>query len=74
MVLGFVSKTVSPDENEAAGLLVGDLMVHLIRNSGEAIFPVLPELLQVLVSRIPSAETATFIQVRIHTVGLCIRC
>jgi len=43
-------------------LLAGDLMVHLIRNCGEALFPVLPELLQTLANRIPSAQTATFIQ------------
>ncbi|KAF8336339.1 ARM repeat-containing protein [Cantharellus anzutake] len=62
VVLALVSKMVSPSENEAAGLLVGDLIVHLIRNCGEAIFPVLPELLQTLANRIPTAETTTFIQ------------
>ncbi|KAF9516008.1 hypothetical protein BS47DRAFT_1371853 [Hydnum rufescens UP504] len=61
-VLAFVARLLSPTENEASGLLVGDLIIHLLRNTGEAILPILPQLLQTMVNRIPTAKTATFLQ------------
>jgi importin-9 len=62
-VLDFIARLLSPTENEASGLLVGDLIIHLLRNTGEAILPILPQLLQTMVNRIPTAKTATFLQV-----------
>jgi importin-9 len=64
-VLAFVARLLSPTENEASGLLVGDLIIHLLRNTGEAILPILPQLLQTMVNRIPTAKTATFLQVNL---------
>lgn len=61
-VLGFLARLLQRDQNESGGLVVGDLIIHLFRRSGEQIGPVLPELLQAMVTRIESAKTATFLQ------------
>jgi hypothetical protein len=50
-------------QEESGGLFVGDLIIHLMRKAGEAVLPVLPELLQAMLSRMKTAKTATFIQV-----------
>lgn len=63
VVLAFVARLLSPEENEASGLLIGDLIIHLIRNGGDAVLPVLPDMLRAMVIRLTSADTATFIQV-----------
>ncbi|PCH34394.1 ARM repeat-containing protein [Wolfiporia cocos MD-104 SS10] len=60
-VLAVIAKQLKA-QDEAGGLVIGDLVVHLLRYAGEAILPVLPELLQALISRMPTAKTATFIQ------------
>lgn len=44
--------------------MIGDLIIHLLRRAGEAVLPILPELLQAMINRMKSAKTATFIQVR----------
>jgi hypothetical protein len=51
-------------QDESGGLAIGDLITHLLRRAGEAILPVLPDLLQAMVGRMKSANTATFLQVR----------
>ncbi|KAH7338870.1 ARM repeat-containing protein [Rhizoctonia solani] len=61
-VLTFLARLLQRDQNESGGLVVGDLIIHLFRRSGEQIGPVLPELLQAMVTRIVSAKTATFLQ------------
>ncbi|EUC67058.1 importin [Rhizoctonia solani AG-3 Rhs1AP] len=61
-VLSFLARLLQRDQNESGGLVVGDLIIHLFRRSGEQIGPVLPELLQAMVTRIDSAKTATFLQ------------
>ncbi|CAE6414438.1 unnamed protein product [Rhizoctonia solani] len=61
-VLAFLARLLQRDQNESGGLVVGDLIIHLFRRSGEQIGPVLPELLQAMVTRIVSAKTATFLQ------------
>ncbi|THG95659.1 hypothetical protein EW026_g6034 [Hermanssonia centrifuga] len=43
-------------------LFIGDLIIQIIRNAGDAILPILPELLQAMVRRMTSAKTATFVQ------------
>ncbi|CAE6421477.1 unnamed protein product [Rhizoctonia solani] len=61
-VLSFLARLLQRDQNESGGLVIGDLIIHLFRRSGEQIGPVLPELLQAMVTRIDSAKTATFLQ------------
>lgn len=50
-------------EDESAGLTIGELIIHLLRRAGESVLPVLPELLQAMVTRMLTAKTATFVQV-----------
>lgn len=61
-ILSFVARLLQSQE-ESGGLLVGDLIIHLIRKAGEAVLPVLPELLQAMLLRMKTAKTATFTQV-----------
>lgn len=61
-VLKLVAKLLQ-NEDESGGLVIGDLIIHLLRRAGESVLPVLPELLQAMVSRMTSAKTATFLQV-----------
>ena len=44
--------------------MIGDLIIHLLRRAGEAVLPVLPQLLEAMVGRMRTAKTATFLQVR----------
>ncbi|PFH48408.1 hypothetical protein AMATHDRAFT_65585 [Amanita thiersii Skay4041] len=61
-VLMLIAKTLE-NQDESGGLFLGDLIIHLLRQTGEAVLPVLPQLLQSMVNRMISAKTATFIQV-----------
>lgn len=61
-ILGFVARLLQSQE-ESGGLFIGDLIIHLMRKTGEAVLPVLPELLQAMLLRMKTAKTATFIQV-----------
>jgi hypothetical protein len=63
-VLTLVAKLLD-SQDESGGLVIGDLIIHLLRRAGEAILPVLPQLLQAMVSRMTSAKTATFLQVSV---------
>lgn len=63
LILGQVAKLLEPSESEAGGLFVGDLVIHLIRKAGNALGPVLPDLLKAFVTRLATAETSTFSQV-----------
>ncbi|KAG5349551.1 hypothetical protein C0989_003209 [Termitomyces sp. Mn162] len=59
--LTLIAKTLeSPDE--FGGLVIGDLIIHLLRTVGGSILPVLPQLLQAMIGRMTSAKTATFLQ------------
>ncbi|KAG8991743.1 hypothetical protein FRB93_002589 [Tulasnella sp. JGI-2019a] len=67
LVLKVVAAQLGPTtlESEAGGLFIGDLIVHLLRNAmadSEQLRAVLPELLGVLVRRMETAKTATFMQ------------
>ena len=53
------------NQDESGGLVIGDLIIQMLRRAGEAILPVLPELLQVMLGRMRTAVTATFTQVRV---------
>jgi hypothetical protein len=61
-VLKLVAKLLQ-NEDESGGLVIGDLIIHLLRRAGESVLPVLPELLQAMVGRMTNAKTATFLQV-----------
>lgn len=59
-----IARLLRPTESESRGLFLGDLIVHLLRNAGPAVAPVLPELVKAIVERIPTATYTTFQQVR----------
>lgn len=61
-VLTLVAKILE-NADESGGLVIGDLIIHLLRKAGEAVLPVLPQLLQAMVGRMITAKTATFLQV-----------
>ncbi|KAL0951964.1 hypothetical protein HGRIS_008615 [Hohenbuehelia grisea] len=60
-VLVVIAKLLQ-NEDESGGLVIGDLIIHLLRNVGDAILPVLPELLHAMLRRMTAAKTATFLQ------------
>jgi len=62
-VLRLVAKQLR-DQDESGGLVIGDLIIQLMRQAGEAILPVVPELLKEMISRMRNAKTATYTQVR----------
>ena len=61
-VLQVIAKQLQ-GQDESGSLFIGDLIIHLLRRAGEAILPVLPQLLEAMVRRMQSAKTATFLQV-----------
>ncbi|KAH8992921.1 ARM repeat-containing protein, partial [Lactarius akahatsu] len=50
------------NQDESGGLVIGDLIIHLFRRAGESVLPVLPDLLQAMLVRMRTAQTATFLQ------------
>ena len=60
-VLAVIAKQLQ-GEDESGGLFIGDLIIHLLRIAGDAVLPVLPELLQAMAGRMVTAKTATFVQ------------
>ncbi|TRM70438.1 armadillo-type protein [Schizophyllum amplum] len=60
-VLALIARVLQ-SEDESGGLFIGDLIIHLLRNAGDTVLPVLPELLQAMVNRMLTAKTATFLQ------------
>jgi importin-9 len=50
------------NQDESGGLVIGDLIIHLFRCAGESVLPVLPDLLQAMLVRMQTAQTATFLQ------------
>ncbi|KAI8980578.1 ARM repeat-containing protein [Trametes punicea] len=61
LILEVIAKQLR-SEDESGGLVIGDLIIHLLRRAGEAVLPVLPQLLQAMVVRMQTAKTATFLQ------------
>lgn len=62
-VMALIGKSLeNPDES--AGLVMGDLVIHLLRKASDAVLPALPQLLQAMVGHMTTAKTATFTQVR----------
>ncbi|KDQ62857.1 hypothetical protein JAAARDRAFT_146629 [Jaapia argillacea MUCL 33604] len=60
-VLAVVARLLE-NQDESGGLVIGDLIIHLLRRTGDAILSVLPEMLRAMVGRMNTAQTATFIQ------------
>ncbi|KAH7886300.1 ARM repeat-containing protein [Phlebopus sp. FC_14] len=60
-ILKLIAKLLQ-NEDESGGLVIGDLIIHLLRRAGQSVLPVLPELLQAMVNRMATAKTATFLQ------------
>lgn len=61
-LFGIVALVLRPDRSESASLFVGDLVLHVFRRAGDAILPILPDLLQALLLRLTTAKTSTFTQ------------
>jgi importin-9 len=53
-------------KEEAGSLYIGDLIIHLLRKAGEAVLPVLPELLHAMVARMTTAKSDLFLEVCYH--------
>lgn len=62
-VLSVIGRVLTPSEHDTGGLVVGDLIIHLLRNSGDSIVPSLPDLIRALVNRMTTAKTVTLSQV-----------
>ncbi|KAJ7292991.1 armadillo-type protein [Mycena rebaudengoi] len=60
-VLALIAKSLE-SQDESGGLVIGELIIHLLRRAGESVLPVLPQLLQAMVGRMTTAKTATFLQ------------
>ncbi|KAI0319475.1 armadillo-type protein [Amylostereum chailletii] len=60
-VLSVIARLLQ-NQDESGGLVIGDLIIHLLRRAGNSVLPVLPELLQAMLSRMRAAQTATFLQ------------
>ena len=60
-ILAVIAKLLE-NEDESGGLVIGDLIIHLLRRASSSIVSVLPELLQAMVRRMQTAKTATFVQ------------
>ncbi|KAI5452485.1 hypothetical protein NCC49_000648 [Naganishia albida] len=61
-MLQLLSQLLQPSSSESGALYIGDLILHLLRNAGEHLSSVLPELLKALVERLLTAKTTIFTQ------------
>ncbi|GJJ12042.1 hypothetical protein Clacol_006283 [Clathrus columnatus] len=61
-ILSLVGRVLAPSENDTGGLVVGDLIIHLLRNAGDSVLPVLPDLIKAVVNRMTTAKTLTLSQ------------
>lgn len=62
-VLNLIARLLSPAESESGGLVIGDLIIHILRNTSDAVLPVLPDLMRALATRMASAKTVGLLQV-----------
>jgi hypothetical protein len=60
-----LARFLAPDFSETGAIFVGDLIIHLFRKASESIGPILPELLQTLVTRLAQAKLPSFVEVRL---------
>ncbi|ODN87698.1 hypothetical protein L198_06924 [Cryptococcus wingfieldii CBS 7118] len=61
-IFALLARFLAPEFSESGGIFVGELIMHLFRKAGEAIGPVLPDLLRAVVERLKYAKMASFIQ------------
>ncbi|KIR36656.1 hypothetical protein I352_01614 [Cryptococcus deuterogattii MMRL2647] len=61
-IFGLLGRFLAPTFSESGGIFVGELIMHLFRKAGEAIGPVLPDLLRAVVTRLATATMPSFIQ------------
>jgi hypothetical protein len=61
-VLAVIAKLLN-DQGEAGSLFIGDLIVHLLRKAGDAVLPMLPSLLQAMVTRMTTVKSDLFLEV-----------
>lgn len=62
-IFGLLGRFLAPTFSESGGIFVGELIMHLFRKAGEAIGPVLPDLLRAVVTRLATATMPSFTQV-----------
>ncbi|SAM58032.1 related to KAP114-Member of the karyopherin-beta family, nuclear import [Ustilago bromivora] len=63
LMLQIIAKLLVPtNDSESGGFAVGNLVVALLRKAGDRIAHVLPQLLNAMVQRLATAQTATFSQ------------
>ncbi|KAL7746557.1 hypothetical protein RI367_008084 [Sorochytrium milnesiophthora] len=62
LVLRAISRILDPQQDEAAGFFVGDLITKVILKAGTALTPVLPDLLSTVLRRLKTAKAPTFVQ------------
>lgn len=60
--LQLIAKQLETDD-EAGSLYIGNLIINLMSHAGDALLPVLPQLLQAMTTRMTTARTSTFMQV-----------
>jgi hypothetical protein len=63
-ILAVLARLIDPSFSESAGLCVGDLVLHLLRNAGQHLTKTVPSLLDALARRIAVAQSTIFTQVR----------
>lgn len=63
-ILTILARLIDPSFSESAGLCVGDLVLHLLRNAGQHLSKTVPSLLDALARRIAVAQSTIFTQVR----------
>ncbi|OWZ73050.1 hypothetical protein AYX14_01478 [Cryptococcus neoformans] len=61
-IFGLLGRFLAPTFSESGGIFVGELIMHLFRKAGEAIGPVLPDLLRAVVTRLATATMPSFTQ------------
>ncbi|KAJ3527044.1 hypothetical protein NM688_g8180 [Phlebia brevispora] len=59
--LTLVAKQLQTDD-EPGSLYIGNLIINLMTHAGDALLPVLPQLLQAMTTRMLTAKTSTFMQ------------
>ncbi|WOO82150.1 Importin-9 [Vanrija pseudolonga] len=61
-IFALLGRFLAPTFSESGGIFVGDLIMHLFRKAGQAIAPVLGDLLRAVVNRLATAQLSSFIQ------------
>ncbi|KAF8577246.1 ARM repeat-containing protein [Ramaria rubella] len=61
-VLNLIARLLNPTESESGGLVIGDLIIHILRNAGDAVLPVLPDLMRAMANRMATAKTIGLLQ------------